>query len=57
LLLNTRRRVAAAIVLAHNLSAAAHKFCEVNRRFIWSCQLLAETPRRLPQPKELYARM
>jgi hypothetical protein len=57
LLLNIRRRVAAAIVLAGSFSAASHELWNAKRRFIRSCRLLARTLGRLPQGKELYARI
>jgi DNA repair protein RadC len=46
---------AAAIVLMHNLCAATHKLCYVQRRFMCSCRLLAVTLTRDAGGKECYA--
>ena len=46
---------AAAIVLAHNLCAAAHKLCYVERRVMCSQRLAGLTRSRVPRREECYA--
>jgi hypothetical protein len=47
---------AAAIVLTHNLCAATHKLCYVERRFMCSCRLAALTSTQILWRKELCGR-